>query len=60
MEEGDACVCESGDESACGLRGQGDFGDEDQGGFILFDDLLDEAHVDFGFAGAGDAVDEVG
>jgi len=50
VEEGDACVCKSGDESACGLWGQGDLGDEDKGGLALGDDLLDESHVDFGFA----------
>ncbi len=56
VEDGDAG--EAGGEAADGLRGEGNFGDEDDGGFVLGDDFFDGADVEFGFAGAGDAVDE--
>jgi hypothetical protein len=58
VEDSDAL--EAGGEPADGLRGEGDFGDEDDGLFAGVDDLADAAEVDFGFAGAGDAVEEGG
>lgn len=47
-------------EAFDGLRGEGDFGDEDEGGLILGENVGDGLEVEFGFAGAGDAVEEDG
>ena len=52
---------EAGDESAGGLRREGDLGDEDDGGggFGFGEGALEEADVDLGFARARHASDEV-
>ncbi len=56
VEDGDAG--ESGLESFYGLRGQCDFGDEDQCLFPGVDDFANELEIDFGFAASGYAVEE--
>jgi hypothetical protein len=50
---------EAGGESFDGLRRERDLGDEDDRLLSGRDDLLDALEVELGFAGAGDAVEEV-
>lgn len=42
------------------LAGEGDFGDEQDGGFAGFEGLGGESEVDIGFAATGDAAQEAG
>ena len=51
---------ETGDKAAHSLRGEGDFGDEDDGLAALRERLFDSAQVNFRFPGAGDAVQQKG
>ena len=53
-------VFKSAAETADGLGGEADFGDEDDGLATEMDDLLDHLDVDLGFSTSGDAVDEDG
>lgn len=65
MENGDTRRADCADgakaclESARGLRSEGYFGHEDEGGLSLGEDALDDAEIDLGFAGACDAVEKV-
>src|SRR2546423_1052396 len=58
VEDGDAL--EAGHEALSRLRGEGDFGHEDNGLFALGDDVGDALEVDFGFSAAGDSVKKAG
>jgi len=62
VEDGDLVDegVEAGFESLDGLGGEGDFGDEDDDLFAEVEGGLGGLEVDFGFAGAGDAVEEDG
>ncbi len=60
VEDGDFLFLEAGAEAFDGLRGQRDFGNEDDGVLALMQGVLDGLEIDFGFAAAGDAVDEDG
>ena len=42
------------------LRGEGDFGDEDQGLFFFLDNRLCKVFIDFGFTGSGCPEDQEG
>ena len=53
-------LAEAGLEALHGLGGEGDFGEKDDDGFSGFEGGLGGLEVDFGFAGAGDAVEEDG
>ncbi len=59
VEEGDA-VAEGGGEDLDELGGEGDFGDEEDDGSVLSEGFGGEFEVDVGFAGAGDAEEELG
>ena len=59
MEHSDAGCAKARDESLAGLGSQGDFGDEDDCAFVLFEHFGDEAQVDFGFTAAGYAAQEM-
>ena len=59
MEEGDL-ASESGFEDLDELRGESDFGDEEDDGFALVEGFGGELEVDVGFAAAGDAVEQFG
>ena len=58
VEDGD--LVESAFESADGLGGEADFGDEDDGLAASGDDVFDGGEVDLGLAAAGDSVEEEG
>ena len=58
MEDGNRG--EMGLEIAYELRGEGDFGDENNNGFVGGEALASQFNIDIGFAGAGDAVQENG
>jgi len=62
VEDGDLVgeVVEACFEALDGLGGEGDFGDEDDDVFSEVEGGLGGLEVDFGFAGAGDAVEEDG
>lgn len=62
VEDGDLVDegVEAGFESLDGLGGEGDFGDEDDDLFAEVEGGLGGLEVDFGFAGAGDAMEEDG
>ena len=62
VEDGDAvlAVGETGFEALDGLRGEADFGDQDEGGFAGGEHAGDGLQEDLGFAAAGDAVQEQG
>ena len=51
-------IAEPGGHQPQKLGGQGDLRHQKQGGFALFQAFLDQADVDGGFAGAGDAVEQ--
>jgi hypothetical protein len=62
VEDGDLIDegVEAGFETLDGLGGEGDFGDEDNDLFTEVEGGLGGLEVDFGFSGAGDAVEEDG
>ena len=47
-------------ELSGGLRGEGDFGDEDQGLFFFLDNRMSKVFIDFGFTGSGFSEDQEG
>ncbi len=62
MKDGDLVdeFVEAGFEALDGLGGEGDFGNEDDDVFSKVEGDFGGLEVDFGFAGAGDAVEEDG
>src|SRR5262249_55733021 len=60
VEDGDVLVSEAGAETFDGLWREGNFPDGGDGVFAVAEGVFDGLEVDFGFAAAGDAVDEDG
>ncbi len=62
VEHGDALAAlgEAGLEALDGLRGEADFGDEDERGLALLEDPGDGLEIDLRLAAAGDTVEEHG
>jgi len=64
VEDGDeglmGAAAEAGFEAFDGLGGEGDFGDENDGALAAGEGVGDGLEVNFGFAAAGDAVEEEG
>ncbi len=57
VQDGDL-FAEAGADQAADPEGERDFWDEDDGGFAAGERGFDRAEIDFGFAAAGDAVEE--